>query len=87
MTSSPFHFLRMAWLSTASIATLYAHPGHPGHDGDELVWELSHLSVHPVATVVCLAILITGAVLAWQLANRRLRSVQSFRGSQANRGN
>jgi hypothetical protein len=70
-----------------SMATLYAHPGHPGHDGDELVWELSHLAAYPVATVVCFAVLGTGAVVAWQLARRRQRSVQSLRGSQVSRGN
>jgi hypothetical protein len=87
MRSALFRLLRPAGLSLLSVATIYAHPGHPGHDGDELVWELSHLATYPVATVVCFAVLGTGAVVAWQLARRRQRSVQSLRGSQVSRGN
>ena len=87
MMKSLIGLFRPALLSVASVATLYAHPGHPGHDGDELVWELSHLAAYPVATVVCLTLLGTGAVVAWQLARRRTRSLQSLRGSQVSRGN
>lgn len=87
MMWSLLRLLRPVLLSVVSVATLYAHPGHPGHDGDELVWEFSHLAAYPVATVVCLTVLGTGALVAWQLARRRQRSLQSLRGSQVSRGN
>jgi hypothetical protein len=87
MSTDLIRLLRTAVLSLMSVATLHAHPGHPGHDGDELVWELSHLADHPVATVVCFAVIGTGAAVAWQLARRRQRSLQSLRGSQVSRGN
>jgi hypothetical protein len=45
-----------------------AHPGHD--DGHELTWDFSHLAAHPAATLLCLAVMMTGAWAVWLLVRR-----------------
>jgi hydrogenase/urease accessory protein HupE len=73
-----------AFLALASLAH-----AHPGHDGDhEVTWEFSHLVAHPLATLMCLAVIAAGAGLAWLLVRRaQAERLQSLRGSQPKRGN
>ena len=54
------------------LAGLFAVPAlahaHPGHDGDhELVWDFDHLVSHPLATLMCAAVVGTAGWLVWRL--------------------
>ncbi len=70
---TPMSRLRLApfgWLASGSVAL--AHPGHD--DGHELIWDLNHLSSHPVATVLWVAVAILAAGVIWQAVRRRSRT-------------
>ena len=66
-----------AFISFAGIAQ-----AHPGHDGHELTWDMQHLADHPIATVLCAALVTVAAWAVW----RGGRFVQSLRASQLKRG-
>jgi hypothetical protein len=58
------------------LAGLFAIPAlahaHPGHDGDhELVWDLDHFVSHPLATLMCVAVVATAGWLVWRLLRSR----------------
>lgn len=45
-------------LTSIALATPAALLAHPGHDGDhDFTWDFSHLLAHPVATLLCAAVL------------------------------
>ena len=48
-----------------------AHPGHD--DGHELVWEASHWVAHPLASLLCVAVVGSAIALGIRMA-RRARS-------------
>lgn len=59
---------------SAVAAVAQAHPGHEGHEGSSFTWDFSHLTSHPLATLVYLALL---AVAVWAVRTR-LRSRRSL---------
>jgi hypothetical protein len=69
MKSSGFRFLLVAagWFLSGALAL--AHPGHD--DGHELTWDFDHLAAHPVATLLCFAVLVLAAGAFWQARRRR----------------
>jgi hypothetical protein len=72
MKSSVFRFLLVAagWFLSGALAL--AHPGHD--DGHELTWDFDHLAAHPVATLLCFAVLALAAGAFWQAMRRRSAS-------------
>jgi hypothetical protein len=45
-------------LTSIALAAPAALLAHPGHDGDhDFTWDFSHLVAHPVATLLCAAVL------------------------------
>lgn len=61
---------RLAFLAVL-LAPLLAQ-AHPGHDGPhDFEWDFGHLAGHPVATVLCLAVLAVGLGTVWQLFRMR----------------
>lgn len=72
MKSSGFRFLLVAagWFVSGALAL--AHPGHD--DGHELTWDFDHLAAHPVATLLCFAVLALAAGAFWQAMRRRSAS-------------
>lgn len=74
--------VRPIFAATALLATASAAFAHPGHEGDHgLTWEFSHLAAHPVATVLCGAVLLTAvAGVAWLARSQSLRKSAVRRG-------
>jgi hypothetical protein len=61
-------------LTSLALAAPAALLAHPGHDGDhDFTWDFSHLVAHPVATLLCAAVLGT-AIYAVVRATRSHRS-------------
>ena len=58
-----------AFLALAPLAR-----AHPGHDEPDFTWEFSHLVDHPLATLLCLAVL--GMAVALGLRHARRRAAQ-----------
>jgi hydrogenase/urease accessory protein HupE len=58
-------FVQIAGLVLVFPALAHAHPGHEGH---ELTWDFNHLVAHPLATLMCFAVLAAGAWAAWRIA-------------------
>ena len=65
---------RLLFLATSFFASAGLAQAHPGHDGDGLTWNFGHLAAHPLATLGCALVLVTGA---WAVA--RLLSVGNER--------
>jgi hypothetical protein len=61
---------------------------HPGHDGEhDVTWDFGHLAAHPLATVVCFAVIVAAVGLVILAVRwRNGAPAQSFRGSQPSRG-
>jgi hydrogenase/urease accessory protein HupE len=67
-----------------SVSVLSAHPGHD--DGHELTWDFQHLTTHPRATVLCVAVVAAAIWAGWSIVQSRRTQAQSLRGSQPSRG-
>lgn len=74
--------VRLAVGSTVTLVSTNLAIAHPGHDGDHgLTWEFSHLAAHPVATVLCGAVLVAAVVgVAWLVRGQSLRKSAVRRG-------
>ena len=73
---------RLHYLLTAAAFALpaLAH-AHPGHDGDhDFVWDYTHLTAHPLATLLCGMVLTVGVWnLVLFLRARRSRDAEAGR--------
>lgn len=61
------------------LAPVLAH-AHPGHDGDhDFVWDFDHFFSHPLATILCVAVVAAGGWAVWRLlkSSRQNRSSES----------
>ncbi len=62
--------LRSLLLLPVSLLPALAH-AHPGHDGDhEFGWDYEHLASHPLATILCFAVVGAAAWGVWSLLRR-----------------
>jgi NhaP-type Na+/H+ or K+/H+ antiporter len=78
---------RLILAAITFLAVIASANAHPGHDGHELTWEIRHLAQHPVATMVCAALVGAAAAIVFQFLRRRgAESDQSLRASQRSRG-
>jgi hypothetical protein len=68
MKSPRLHSLLAA---TVFVVPVLAH-AHPGHDGDhDFVWEFSHLTSHPLATLAWVPLLVTAGWGVWRFLKSR----------------
>ena len=68
---------RPLWFALLLSLFASAAQAHPGHDGHELTWDFGHLVAHPVATLLCVAVLVAATWTMTRLTRgRRLKRVR-----------
>jgi urease accessory protein len=70
--ASRFPLVLAGWFVSGAVA--FAHPGHD--DGHELTWDFDHLAAHPVATLLCVAVLAVAIGAVVGAVRRRQRAPQ-----------